>query len=88
MGRITEDVLWLAHRGKDIGATGAVDLQGAARSAWEMNGAGMDDRLAPAAGLPPDRDIHIPVTWSSLALATVTGQGHLFIRACYDYTVY
>ncbi len=50
MGRITEDVLWPARRGKGIGAAGAVDLQGAARSAWEMSGTGMGDRLAPAAG--------------------------------------
>jgi len=88
MGRITEDVLWPARRGKGIGAAGAVDLQGAARSAWEMSGTGMGDRLAPAAGPPPDRDTHTPVTWSSLALATVAGQGHLFIRACYDCTVH
>ncbi len=43
MGRIIEDVLWLARRGEDIGATDAVDLQRAARSAWEMSGANADE---------------------------------------------
>ena len=42
MGRIIEDVLWLARRGEDIGATDAIGLQGAARSAWEMSGANAD----------------------------------------------
>lgn len=36
MNRIIEDLLWLAHEGKDIGTTESVDLQEAVRSAWRV----------------------------------------------------
>jgi len=40
MGRLIEDVLWLAREGRDIGSTEPVDLGEAAESAWEMVGIG------------------------------------------------
>ena len=36
MGRIIDDVLWLAREGRDIGETAAVDLGAAVEDAWEM----------------------------------------------------
>ena len=42
MGRLIEDVLWLAREGRDIGATETVDLRKAAESAWEMVSADAD----------------------------------------------
>ncbi|TQQ83502.1 PAS domain-containing sensor histidine kinase [Halonotius terrestris] len=38
MGRIIDDVLWLARAGRDIGDTEAVDLGGAVTAAWRLVG--------------------------------------------------
>ena len=60
MGRIIEDVLWLAREGKDIGSTEAVGLREAVDSAWEIvaddaDGAGLVADLAGPAEIEADR---------------------------------
>jgi signal transduction histidine kinase len=61
MGRIIEDVLWLAREGKDIGTTESVDLLEATRSAWRMVATGADEAelvvdLSGARAVDADRD--------------------------------
>jgi PAS domain S-box-containing protein len=52
MGRIIEDVLWLAREGKDIGTTGTVDLREAVGSAWEMAAADGAELVVDLTGSP------------------------------------